>query len=63
MWMFMAALFKLPKSGDFPGGPVAKTVLPMQEAWVRSLVRELDPILDDIATSSNASMKIPQACN
>ena len=28
---------------DFPGGPVAKTVLPMQGTWVRPLVRELDP--------------------
>ena len=28
---------------DFPGGPVAKTVLPMHGAWVPSLVRELDP--------------------
>ena len=28
---------------DFPGGPVAKTVLPVQGAWVKSLVRELDP--------------------
>ena len=30
-------------SGDFPSGPVAKTPqLPMQVAWVCSLVRELD---------------------
>ena len=29
---------------DFPGGPVAKTsLLPVQGARVRSLVRELDP--------------------
>ena len=28
--------------GDFPGGPVAKTLLPMQGAWVPSSVRELD---------------------
>ena len=28
---------------DFPGGPVAKTLLPMQGAWVRSPVRDLDP--------------------
>ena len=27
--------------GDFPGGPI---VLPMQGAWVQSLVRELKPI-------------------
>ena len=29
------------KERDFPGGPVAKTVLPIQE--VQILVRELDP--------------------
>jgi len=27
--------------GDFPSGPVGKTVLPLQGAWVPSLVREL----------------------
>ena len=26
-----------------PGGPVGKTALPMWEAWVQSLIRELDP--------------------
>ena len=31
-------------SRDFPGGTVAKTVLPVQGAWVRPLVRELDLI-------------------
>ena len=25
---------------DLPGGPVVKTALPMQGAWVKSLVRE-----------------------
>ena len=30
-------------SRDFPGGPVTKTVLPMQGAWVPPLVREVDP--------------------
>ena len=30
-------------SWDFRGSPVVKTTLPMQGAWVRSLVRELDP--------------------
>ena len=25
---------------DFPGGPVVRTTLPPQEAWVPSLVRE-----------------------
>ena len=27
----------------FPGGPLAKTLLPAQEAWVQSLFRELGP--------------------
>ena len=27
---------------DFPGGPVAKTMLPVQGTWVQSLVREVD---------------------
>ena len=29
--------------GDFPGGSMAKTALPVQGAQVHSLVRELDP--------------------
>ena len=29
---------------DLPGGPVAKTLLPMQGAWIQSLARELDPL-------------------
>ena len=29
--------------GDFPGGPVVKTALPMQGVQVWSLARELDP--------------------
>ena len=28
---------------EFPGGPVADSTLPMQGAWVQSLVMELDP--------------------
>ena len=36
--------FKNGQDRDFPGGMVAKTLhLPMQGAWVRSMVRELDP--------------------
>ena len=31
------------KNRDFPGGPVAKTLLPVQKAQVPSLVRDLDP--------------------
>ena len=36
--------FKKSYVRDFPGGPVAKTVLPMLGAQVQSLVRELDPM-------------------
>ena len=28
---------------DFPGGPEAVSILPMQRAQVQSLVKELDP--------------------
>ena len=30
-----------PNSSDFSGSPVVKTVIPLQAAWVRSLVVEL----------------------
>ena len=40
---FISAVKNSSPSADFPGGPVAKTMLPMQGAWVRSLVRGLDP--------------------
>ena len=33
--------FKIKSNWDFPGGPAAKTALPMQRAQVRSLVQEL----------------------
>ena len=29
--------------GDFSGGPAVDSELPMQGAWVRFLVKELDP--------------------
>ena len=31
------------RTGDFPGGPGAKTALSMQGARVQSLIRKLDP--------------------
>lgn len=34
-------IFKTPKTRDLPGCPVVKTLLPMQEVWVQSLIREL----------------------
>ena len=37
----MYLLIKLMVQRDFPGGPVAKTVLSVQGAWVPSLVGEL----------------------
>ena len=43
---------------DFPGSPVAKTrKIPMQGAWVRFLVRELDP------TYLKLKKKNPARCN
>lgn len=36
--------FKQVQFRDSPGGPGAKTELPMQEGWVQSLGRELDPM-------------------
>ena len=30
----LTSLIQNPPKGDFPGGPVAKTMLPMQGAWV-----------------------------
>ena len=44
------------RSRNFPGGPVAKTVLSVQEAWVQSLVRELDPTRLKQNTSSATTM-------
>ena len=32
------------KGWDFPGGPMADSTPPVEGAWVRSLVREQDPI-------------------
>ena len=56
-------------SRDFPGGPVAKTVLPMQGAWVRPLVRELD-LICQLRTIKNCMLDFPggsdskeSACN
>ena len=36
--------------------------LPMQAAWVRSLIRELDPTCELPTKSSNATMKGPWCC-
>ena len=36
-------MLKSNKLKNFSGGPVAKTLFPMQGGWVWSLVRELDP--------------------
>ena len=37
----MRRIFKVTTTGDFPGGPAVKTVLPLQGTWVQSLVGEL----------------------
>lgn len=34
----------------FPGGPVAKTVLPLKGAQVRSLVKELRSLVEEYAS-------------
>ena len=45
------------KAWNFPGVPLAKTVLPVRAAWVQPLVRELDV--------SHATVKIegPECCS
>ena len=35
------------KCRDFSDDPVADSMLPMQRAWVQSLVRKLDPIYNN----------------
>ena len=50
------------EGGGFPGGPVFKTPeLPMQGAWVQSLVRELDRTCHHEAFTL-LQRKIPCAC-
>ena len=39
--------FKNADSGDFPGGPLVKSLFPVLGEWVRSLIRELDPKCHD----------------
>ena len=48
---------------DFPGGPAAKTQLPVQGTWVQSPVRELDSHtqLKKKQRSYMPPLKIPQA--
>ena len=48
---------------DFPGGPVTKTVIPVQEAWVQSLVRELDLMLHQGVHMLQLKMKDLVCCN
>ena len=42
-------LLKMEDPWDFPGGPVVKTVLPSQGAWVGSLFRELQSCMPQSA--------------
>ena len=51
------------KVEDFPGGPVTKTVIPVQEAWVQSLVRELDLTLHQGVHMLQLKMKDLVCCN
>ena len=46
---------------DFPGGPVVKTLLPMQGAPVQGLVKDLDP--HALTKSSQAATKDPTCSN
>ena len=46
---------------DFPGSAVAKTLLPMQQGRVQSVVRELDPKCH--TKSSHAATIDPVCCN
>ena len=44
IWQSMCVcVFETLGKGDFPGGPVAKTELPMQGTRVQSLIRKLNP--------------------
>ena len=52
------------RSGDFPGGPVAKTLLPMQGAWIQSLIRELDSAChNEKIPHSSTKIEDPAGCN
>ena len=39
-------------SRDFPGGPVVDSALPMQEAWIQSLVGELKSCMPHSVTKT-----------
>ena len=41
MFANVGLLVNVSKGKDFPDGPVVRTSLPLQGAWVQSLVREL----------------------
>ena len=48
---------RTPQRRDFTGDPVVKTALPVQEAWVRSLVRELRSCMPYAAAKTNKQTK------
>ena len=49
-------------SWDFPGGPVAKTQLPIEGAWVRFLPGELDPTCcNQSSPMAQGRSKLPHA--
>ena len=48
---------------DLPGGPVTKTAIPVQEASVQSLVRELDLTLHQGVHMLQLKMKDLVCCN
>ena len=49
--------FEKIKAWNFPGGPVAKTVLPVRGTWVHSLVGEL------AVSHATAKMGDPECCS
>ena len=48
---------------DFLGGPVGKTALPVQGAWIQSPVGELDPACRPQLKSPHATTKKPKCRN
>ena len=62
LWPSAFFMFQLSyPSGDFAGGPVAKTEFPVQGDWVQSLVRELDSTCHNWGRACMRQLKDP-AC-
>ena len=48
---------------DFPGGPVAKSLLPMQGSWVQSLVKGARSHMAQLQISHTAMKMEDPACH